>query len=59
MMLSRMLRIAIADAGMATVSGLAQAHAVGCVAALDPFHVPGDLANDAAAPRDRQSVHAT
>jgi hypothetical protein len=44
---------------MSTVPGLTQADAVGGVAALDPFHVPGDLANDAAAPRDRQSVHAT
>jgi hypothetical protein len=44
---------------MATVSGLAQAYALRRVAALDSFHVPGYLANDAAAPRDRQSVHAT
>jgi hypothetical protein len=59
MVLSRVLRVAIADAGMSTVPGFPQAHALRRVAALDAFHVPGDLANDAAAPRDRQSVHAT
>ena len=59
MVLPGMIRVAIADAGVATKSGLAQADAIGRVPALDPFHVPSDLANDAAAPRDRQSVHAT
>ena len=59
MVLSGMIRVAVADAGVPTKPGPAQAHAAGRVAALDAFHVPGDLANDAAAPRDRQSVHAT
>jgi hypothetical protein len=59
MVLPGMIRVTVADAGVATESGLAEADAVGCVAALDAFHIPGDLANDAVAPRDRQSVHAT
>ena len=59
MVLPGMIRVTVADAGVATKSGLAQADAIGRVPALDPFHIPGDLANDAAAPRDRQSVHAT
>jgi hypothetical protein len=59
MVLSRMLRVAVTDAGMATVPGFSQADTVGRVAALDAFQVSGNLANDAAAPRDRQSVHAT
>ncbi len=59
MVLPGMLRVTVADAGVATKTGLAQADAIGRVPALDPFYVSGDLANDAAAPRDRQSVHAT
>jgi len=58
-MLPGMIRVTVADAGVASKPGLAQADAVGRVAALDAFHIPGDLANDAGAPRDRQSVHAT
>ena len=56
-MLPGMIRIAVADARVATKSGLAQADAMRSLPALDAFHIPGDFANDAVAPRDRQSVH--
>ena len=58
-MLPGMLRVTVADASVTTESGLAQADAPGHVPALDAFYIPRYLANDAAAPRDRQSVHAT
>ena len=58
-MLPGVVRVTVAYAGVAAEAGLPQTHAIGRVAAFDPFHVPGNLANDAAAPRDRQSVHAT
>jgi len=59
MVLPGMLRVTVADARVATKSGLAQADATSRVPTLDAFYIPRYLANDAAAPRDRQSVHAT
>ena len=59
MVLPGMLRVTVADASVATKSGLVQADATGRVPALDAFHIPRNFANDAAATRDRQSVHAT
>jgi hypothetical protein len=58
-MLPGMIGIAVADARVATEPGLAQADAVGGLPTLDALHISRDFANDATAPRDRQSVHAT
>ena len=46
-MLPRVLGVAVADAGVTTEAGLAEAHAVARLATLDPFHVSGDFADDA------------